>query len=123
MMSCLLFELHKNTHIPFSEMCFAIIIESFSYVLGFTTYYYVTILYLHHYSKRSRLHIWHAYSTYETLSHVKKINDIVTVTMTFRHMLKIPNVEFVAAWAFGFHKHISGDINCLDPTVFKIRKY
>ena len=36
-----------------------------------------------------RLHIWHAYSTKETLSKDTKVNDLVTMTVTF--ILKIAN--------------------------------
>ena len=35
------------------------------------------------YCKRQRLNIWHAYSTYNTLSNDTKVNDIVTLTVTF----------------------------------------
>ena len=42
-----------------------------------------------------RLHIWHAYFTNDTLSNDTKVNDLVTLTLTFA--LKIAFLDFVAA--------------------------
>ena len=47
--------------------------------------------------------MWHAYSTNETLSNDTRVNDLVTMTVTF--MLKIANLVSVAAGGFRvFHK-------------------
>ena len=39
--------------------------------------------------------MWYRYSTDETLSNDTKVNDLVTLTVTF--ILKIANFDFVAA--------------------------
>ena len=52
---------------------------------------------------RERLHIWHAYSTNDAFSNDTKVNDLVTLTLTFK--LKIAFSDSVAAGGKVFHKH------------------
>ena len=53
---------------------------------------------------RYRLHIWHTYSNNDALSNVTKVNDLVSLTLTF--VLKIAFSDSVAAGGIVFHKHI-----------------
>ena len=56
------------------------------------------------YSRRSRLHLLHTFSTNDALSNDTKVNDLVTLTLTF--LLRIAFSEFVTAGGIVFHKHI-----------------
>ena len=49
------------------------------------------------------LHIWHAYSNNDSLSNDTKVNDLVTLTLTF--VLKIAFSDYVAAGGIVFHTH------------------
>ena len=51
-----------------------------------------------------RLHIWHAYWTNDALSKDTKVNDLLTLTLTF--VLKIAFSEIFADGAIVFHEHM-----------------
>ena len=53
---------------------------------------------------RYKLHIWHAYSNNDGFSNDIKVNDLLTLTLTY--MLKIAFSNSVAAGGKVFHKHI-----------------
>ena len=55
--------------------------------------------------KRKRLHIWHAYSTNDALSNDTKVNDLVTLTLTFLLKKTFSESDSVAAGGIVFHKH------------------
>ena len=61
--------------------------------------------------RRLRLRIWHACSTHDALSNGTKVNDLVTLTLTF-----LLNIAFSDCChrRIVFHKHMHVIINCND---------